>query len=501
MEPDRRIRRIAIVGGGFAGWLAAISLTRKLGGQVSIHVIDAPETGTAGLAEATIPAMLELLRFLGIDQNDFVDKTASTYSLGAKLGDWSAGQSFWRPFGAFGALIERRPFYHFWHKAKAAGLQPKPEFFSTEISMAQGNRFIFPTNSLGVAQGLRYALNVDTALATRYLRTLAERAGVIRLEKKLVGATRREDGFVDELEFEDGGKLRADLYVDNTGARGQLIGELLGVAWEGWQSWLPADRILSAPVALEETRPPYLRITAREAGWAWRNPLQQSLSLGYVYSAAHQSDDAALAELRAIAGADFAAEPRRAALSSGRRRHSWEKNVVALGAAAYGLEPLVAVDVHLATSAVFNLLDHFPDRDFDAANIASFNATVGGELDRIRDYAILHYQLAKRDDPFWKQAAGAAPPDPVALRIARYRATGRIGAAPDDLFTDLDWFWIFEGLGVTPRDYDPLVDTLDFEQVKRLMLAISQKITADVSQAPTHDSFFAAANARLARRA
>jgi hypothetical protein len=30
------------------------------------------------------------------------------------------------------------------------------------------------------------------------------------------------------------------------------------------------------------------------------------------------------------------------------------------------------------------------------------------------------------------------------------------------------------------------------------MLAISQKITADVGAAPSHDSFFAAANARLA---
>jgi tryptophan halogenase len=498
MEPDRRIRRIAIVGGGFAGWLAAISLTRKLAGQVSIHVIDAPETGTAGLAETTIPPMLDLLRFLGVDQNDFIDKTQSTYSLGAKLSDWVAGQSFWRPFGAFGALIERRPFYHFWHKAKASGLQPKPEFFSNEISMALGNRFIFPTNSLGVAQGLRYALNIDTALATRYLRTMAERAGVIRLEKKLAGATRREDGFLDELEFEDGGKLRADLYIDNTGARGQLIGELLGVPWESWRQWLPADRIVSAPVALEETRPPYLRIAAREAGWAWRAPLQQVLSLGYVYSGAHQSDDAALADLRAVAGIDFLAEPRRVELASGRRRQAWEKNVVALGAAASGIEPLVSVDVHLATNAVFNLLDHFPDREFDLANIASYNATVSAELDRIRDYAILHYQVSRRDEPFWKQAAGATPPESLALRIEQYRATGRIIVGRDELFTDLDWFWIFEGAGVTPRDYDPLVDTLDFEQVKRLMLAISQKVSADVVQAPTHDSFFAAANARLA---
>jgi tryptophan 7-halogenase len=497
MEPDRRIRRIAIVGGGFAGWLAAIALTRKLAGQVSIHLIDAPESGTAGLAETTLPPMLELLRFLGVDQNDFIDNTQSTYSLGAKLTDWTPGQSFWRPFGAFGALIERRPFYHFWHKAKASGLQPKVEFFSNEISMALGNRFIFPTNSLGVAQGLRYALNVDTALATRYLRTLAERAGVIRLEKKLVGASRREDGFVDELEFEDGGKLRADLYVDNTGARAQLIGELLGVPYEGWQQWLPADRVLSAPVALEESRPPYVRIAARPAGWTWRAPLQQVLSSGYVYSSAHQDDESALAELRAAAGVDFMAEPRRTALAAGRRQRFWEKNVIALGAAAYGLEPLASVDVHMATSALFNLLDHFPDRQFDQANVASYNASVSAELERIRDYVILHYQLAGRDEPFWKQAASAAPPESLALRIAQYRATGRIIVGRDELFTDLDLFWLFEGTGVTPRDYDPLVDSVDFEQVKRLMLAISQKVSADVAQAPTHDSFFAAANARL----
>jgi tryptophan 7-halogenase len=497
MEPDRRIRRIAIVGGGFVGWLAAISLTRKLAGQVSIHVVDAPESGTAGLAEATIPPMLDLLRFLGVEQNDFVDKTHSTYSLGAKLTDWIAGQSAWRPFGAFGALVERRPFYHFWHKAKASGLQPRPEYFSHEISMALGNRFIFPANSLGVAQGLRYALDFDTALATRYLRTLAERAGVIRLEKKLVGATRREDGSVDELELEDGGKLRADLFIDNTGARAQLIGEQLGVPWDSWQQWLPADRILSAPVALEESRPPYVRIAAREAGWQWRTPLQQSRSVGYVYSSAHLDDAAALADLRAAAGADFAAEPRRVTLSAGRRQRFWEKNVVALGAAAYGLEPLAAVDVHLAASALFNLLDHFPDRQFDPANTASYNSSYGAELERIRDYVILHYQLAQRDEPFWKQAAGAAPPELLAQRMAQYRATGRIIVGRDELFTDLDWFWIFEGMGIVPRDYDPLVDSVDFEQVKRAMLAISQKISADVSAAPTHDSFFAAANARL----
>jgi tryptophan halogenase len=500
MEPDRRIRRIAIVGGGVAGWLAAVTLGRRLGGQCSIHVVEMPEAIIPGQAEATLPAVLELLRFLGVDQNDFIDKTQSTYSLGAKFTDWAEpGASFWHPFGALGALIERRPFYHFWHKARASGLNPRLEFFSQEIALATANRFIFPTNSLGVAPHLRYALHVDVALMARYFRSMAERAGVIRLERRVVSATRREDGFIDELQFEDGGKLGADLFVDCSGARGQLIGEILESPYESWAQWLPCDRVVHAPAALDEGRPPYVRIAARASGWQWRIPMQQNLSHGQVYSSAHQSDEEAQQELLAAIGTEPLSAPRRQEFRAGRRRSFWDKNVVAIGSASGFLEPLAASDLHLLSNALFNLLDHFPDRQFDPANIASYNAHIGDEFERIRDFIILHYCLSRREDsPFWQERQKLALPDTLAHRIEMYRATGRIMQQRLELFTDLDWFWIFEGMGVTPRDYDPLVDTIDFEQVKRLMLAITQKITTDAAAAPTHDSFFAMANAKIA---
>jgi tryptophan 7-halogenase len=500
MEPDRRIRRIAIVGGGAASWVAAVMLGRKLGGHCSIHVIETPESAFLGQAEATLPPVLELLRFLGVDQNDFIDKTQATYGLGTKLLDWTAaGQGFWHPFGGFGALIERRPFYHYWHKARVLGLKPKIELLSHEMAMASVNRFIFPTNSLGVAPHLRYALHVDAALMARYLRSVAERAGVIRLERKVVSATRREDGFIDELQFEDGGKLRADLFIDCSGARGQLIGEVLETPFEPWKQWLPCDRVLHAPATLGEARPPYVQISARASGWQWRMPLQQNSSIGHVYSSAHQTDEDATRELIAAIGAEPLAEPRLQHITAGRRRQAWDKNVVAIGGASGFLEPLAATDLHLVTNAVFNLLDHFPDTQFDRANIASYNTAIREEQERIRDFVILHYSLARRDDsPFWQERQAIPLPDSLAQRIDLYRATGRIVQQPLDLFTDLDWFWIFEGMGCIPRDYDPLVDTVDFEQVKRVMLGVSQKIAADTAAAPSHDSFFAQANAKLA---
>lgn len=497
MNADRRIRRIAIVGGATAGWMAAVMLARRLGGQCSIHVVDGDGTPAPGIADATLPGVLELLRFLGIEQNDFVDKTQSTYCLGRRISDWAEpGQAFWHPFGAFGTLVERRPFYHFWHKARAQGMKPRSEFFNLETAMSMAGKFIFPTNSIGVAQNMRYALHVDTALAARYLRSLAERAGVIRLERKLVSTVRREDGFIEELKFEDGGSLRADLFIDCS-QDGRLIGTELGVPWIDYRQWLPCDRLLAIPVALEETRPPYVRIQARAAGWQWRMPLQQHTSAGQVYSSALQTPEAALQELTEAAGAPLL-EPLHVEIAAGRRAKTWEHNVVALGSAAGFLEPLLGIDRHAVTHGLLTLLEHFPDRDFHASVVNGFNAAIAEEFDHHRDFLLLHYHLSRREEPFWQQRRAEPLPDSLAQRVELYRASGRIQMQRPETFTDLDWFWIFEGMGVVPRDYDPLIDCVDFEQVKRLMLAISQKVSSDVAAAPTHDSFFLAANARLA---
>jgi tryptophan 7-halogenase len=498
MEPDRRIRRIAVVGGGTVGWTAAAMLNRKLGGHCSIHVVDTPEPLSPGHGEASLPSILELLRFLGIEQNDFVDKTQSTFSLGRRLSDFgAASETFWHAFGALGALIERRPFYHFWHKGRVLGLKPKLELFSQEVSFALANRFIFPTNSIGVASHLRYALNLDSALVARYLRSHAERGGVIRLERKVVSATRAADGRIDELQFEDGGKLRADLYLDCTGSRAQLIGDFLGVGFREWSRWLPCDRLLSVPGALGDVRPPYVRIGARGSGWQWRMPLQAVAGAGQVYSSAHQTDDEARQEL--LSAVEPLTEPRLRQFRQGRRETAWHGNVVAIGEAAGCVEPLTGAEHHLTSNAVFNLLDHFPDLEFDRTNIASYNASTSDELERIRDFTLLHYCLTRRDDtPFWRQFGGLELPESLAQRLDGYRATGRIVVRQPELFGDLDWFWMLEGMGVVPRDYDPLVDTIDYEQVKRVMLAITQKVSADTAAAPSHDSFFAQANARLA---
>src|ERR1700737_2024401 len=85
-----RIRSIAIVGGGTAGWVAASMLARSLPGTGTvITLIESPEIGTVGVGEATIPPIIDLLRFLSINEEDFVRHTNATYKLGIKFSDWN----------------------------------------------------------------------------------------------------------------------------------------------------------------------------------------------------------------------------------------------------------------------------------------------------------------------------------------------------------------------------------------------------------------------------
>src|SRR5258708_36282964 len=168
MSDTKQIKRIAIVGGGTAGWMAASILARALPGTATvITVIESPDIGTVGVGEATIPPIIDLLRYLSINEDDFVKHTGSTYKLGIKFTDWSRiGRSYWHPFGTFGANINLRPFHHAWARAQAVGLAPTFNDFSLCAALGDAGKFRFPD---AAAQGpvavLGYPLHFEAGLA------------------------------------------------------------------------------------------------------------------------------------------------------------------------------------------------------------------------------------------------------------------------------------------------------------------------------------------------
>jgi tryptophan 7-halogenase len=494
MTDNQLIKRIAIVGGGTAGWMAASILARALPGTGTvITVVESPDIGTVGVGEATIPPIIDLLHFLSINEGDFVKHTQATYKLGIKFTDWSRrGHTYWHPFGTFGAMINLRPFHHAWARARTQGLAPRFNDFSLCAALGDAGKFRFPDAAAqGPVAGLRYALHFDASLVAKYLRTYSERLGVARMERNVADATLREDGFLDELVFSDGTRLQADLYLDCSGFRGVLIEGVLKTGYLEWSDVLPCDRAVAMPTDLASARPPYTEAIAHSAGWRWRIPLQHRVGNGYVYSSAHSSDAQALDDLLAAVGKP-AADPRFLRFVTGRRKLFWNRNCIALGLASGFLEPLESTSIHLVMSGLYKLLEHFPNRSFAQSNIDSYNDELILELERIRDFIVLHYLTGRSDTPLWAYCQSMKLPDSLVQRIELYKRTGRLRPKPGELFTDLSWFYIFEGIGVTPETYDPLMDVVTMPQLREILGSMAQSTAQAAVGAPSHDSYFSA---------
>jgi tryptophan halogenase len=289
--------------------------------------------------------------------------------------------------------------------------------------------------------------------------------------------------------------VKADLYIDCTGFRGLLIEGELKTGYVDWTQWLPNNRAVAMQVPNQLPRPPYTTATARPAGWQWRIPLQHRVGTGYVYSSDHVSDEAALNDLLSQPGNGTPeTEPRVIKFLTGHRRAFWNKNCVALGLASGFIEPLESTSIHLTISAVYCLFDHFPDMRFDPVNTAHYNALLIDEYERVRDFIILHCCTTQRSDTdYWLHCQSRPIPDTLAERLDIYRRTGRIFHKRHEVFVELSWFFVMEGMGLSPQSYDPLVDVVDWDQVRKIMASMRQKIVAEVAAAPLHDSFFNAA--------
>jgi tryptophan halogenase len=152
---------------------------------------------------------------------------------------------------------------------------------------------------------------------------------------------------------------------------------------------------------------PYTDVTAHTAGWRWRIPLQHRYGNGYVYSSRHISDEDALAELKAAIPDPLLHEPRQIRFNPGRRKQVWNKNVIALGLASGFLEPLESTSIALIETGIDKIKALFPDKDFAPELVVDeFNDWSKREMERVRDFIILHYWANKRanghDTGFWR---------------------------------------------------------------------------------------------------
>jgi flavin-dependent dehydrogenase len=494
---DNAIRRIVIVGGGTAGWMAAAPLAQRLAGpgrQCEVTLVESPEIGTIGVGEATLPTIRFYNAALGLDQDDFVAKTRASYKLGIEFKDWGhVGNRFFHGFGDFGpALAGLPPHMHWLRLARSFDQMPDLENWSMASVMARENKFVPPNKTQpGVTDSYSYGFHFDAGLYANYLRDYAVARGARRIEGMIVGVEQHpETGFITALTLRDGRRVEGDLFIDCSGFRGLLIEDALHAGYEDWSAQLPCNSAQAVPCAAVETLTPYTRSTAKDAGWIWRIPLQHRTGNGHVYSDAFTTDANARDTLLAALDGAALDEPRQLRFVTGRRRKSWVKNCVAMGLAAGFVEPLESTSIHLIETAVGKLIELFPDRDFRPELAEEFNRVMGARYESVRDFIILHYKLtARADSEFWRYCAGMPIPDSLRHQIELFRETGRVTILDRDGFAEPSFVAMMTGLGVQPKRYDPFADAVDIRQVHGHFAGLREVIAQAAARMPAHGAY------------
>jgi tryptophan halogenase len=499
------IKDIVIVGGGTAGWMTAAALSKVLSGAWTITLIESEDIGIVGVGEATIPLINIYNRALELDEDDFMRRTHATFKLGIEFVDWGRkGDSYIHGFGPLGPDIGVTKFYQFWLKAAAMGRASPIENYSINTAACRANKFLRARADMGNSPmaEIAHAFHFDASLYAQYLRSLSEARGVRRIEGKIRGATTRFDnGHVEAVVLDSGQTVRGDLFIDCSGFRGLLIEETLHTGYEDWSHWLPCNRAWAVPCDSVEPLTPYTRATARQAGWQWRIPLQHRIGNGHVYCNSFISDDEAASVLMANLPGKARAEPRQLRFVTGKRKKMWNKNVVAIGLASGFMEPLESTSIHLIQANIARLAQLFPDQGFNAADIDEFNRQADFEMERIRDFLILHYKATERDDSeFWNYCRHMPIPATLQHKIDLFRSNARIFRESSEMFSEISWFEVFVGQHLMPQGYHPLVDAIEEERVTRVLENVEGTIRRCVEAMPRHADFIEA-NCAMARSA
>ncbi|MHB8283318.1 MAG: tryptophan halogenase family protein, partial [Caulobacteraceae bacterium] len=430
-------RQVVIVGGGTAGWLTAAYLARTLAasapGGARISLIESADIPTLGVGEGTFPSLQRTLRRIGVDETVFLRESNATFKQGIRFDNWveppgaaGAGSSYFHPFqsAAMPTGLNLLPYWLLGLAGPGVGWDEAATVQKAVADAARGPKRI---TDAPYSAPLNYAYHFDAMSFAAMLRKCAVELGVRHLTDTVDAVNLDETGAIASLTTRGNGELTADLYIDCTGFRAQLIGQAMKSPFTSCQRWLFADRAMGMQVPYDRPDAPiasYTIAAAQDAGWIWDIGLPNRRGVGHVYSSAHMQDGRAEEVLRGYAkdeAGDLAV--RTFKFEAGYRERPWIKNCVAVGLSGGFFEPLEATGIVFIEVAAIMLANLFPWAGDFEVKAKQFNEIMSQRYARAVDFLKMHYALSRRrDTAFWRDNTDPhALPDRLGELLQRWK--------------------------------------------------------------------------------
>lgn len=462
----RGLQRIVIVGGGSAGWMAALLLQHAFGARgAHISVLESATVETIGVGEGSTPWMRGFFETLDIEEAEWMPACNATYKAGIRFDGWSTKPGFESYFHPFASMLDNlvlTQFVQHCHaRLRGADVQAHPDRFFLATRLAAEQRAPRPDERFPF--DVWYGYHFDAVLLGRFLGGKARERGVRHRVGHVTEVLRHENG---DLRTGEDETIEADFFVDCTGFAQVLIGKALGTPFVSFADNLFNDAAVALPCALPggDIKPQTVS-TAMRHGWRWDIPLTTRVGNGYVYSSAHCSPDEAERELRASLGLlDDPTPARHLKMRIGRVTEHWKRNCLAVGLSQGFIEPLEATALLFIQRTVQTFIEAADAGagDMDAAARARFNERTNTYFEGTRDYIVTHYKTNSRSDTdYWRANAANAHLSPALQQLYRQWLSGQ-GAARDigkqvigKGYPVFSWYCLLAGTGCFPPQLRP----------------------------------------------
>lgn len=482
MKVKQAIRKIIILGGGTAGWMAAAALANNpVFAAIELCLVESDNIGTIGVGEGSTPHLKRFMDNLGISEKDWMEPCHASYKTGIDFINWNGdGQQYFHPFYF---QMDVKPAEVFFINANARrrghGSAVRPDAFFSSGVLAKHNLSPKPNKALPYTN--EYGYHFDATELANYLKDYACQRGVRQIIADVVEVSTSQHQQIETLILANGERLNADFFIDASGFSAKLIHKALGVPFQSFADELLNDSAVTVPVLMDSIQTQaqqvkyHTRATALGAGWLWQIPLTHRLGNGYVYSSRHLSANAAAKELLHSVNLPESTQVRFLKLRVGVSDKAWHNNVLAIGLAQSFIEPLEATSIMMTQFTLERFMSLFEryqlNKQAETLSRQTLNQAVMQLVLGIKDYIQAHYVTSQRSEAYWVAARKVA----ISQRLTQLLQAWYQGEDFDLLLYQYDqqlayfrpsWYALLAGM-----DYrDP--------KLKRPFESISAEITA-----------------------
>ena len=132
----------------------------------------------------------------------------------------------------------------------------------------------------------------------------------------------------------------------------------------------------------------------------------------------------------------------------------------------------------------------FPEYEFNQYDINEANRLADLEMQRIRDFIILHYCSNQREHgELWRYCRNMRLPETLQHKIDLFKHRGHIAQYELESFEAASWLSIFDGMKLHPSYQQATNKDINDEQLLRSLNSIKSTIHRYAESAPQHDEF------------